>query len=161
MTSATTSSPDVPSPVALAQRVIPRAILKGIRMLRGSFECEGGEHDSELGIRSGHKCHRDGDTLEVTVLLEWRQPIRPDVREYVHVAAAFRIDYGIADGPDLPSEELEAFAKINGTYNAWPYWREFTDNAIRRMQVAVTPIQLLSVRNAVELAGYRDDPPTE
>ena len=59
----------------------------------------------------------EGETQEVAVLIE----------------AEFLLLYKIKDCGGLTKDHFDSFGRINGVYNAWPYWREFVQNTIARM----------------------------
>lgn len=62
--------------------------------------------------------------------LERRQK-KPDVV----IEAAFVIMYEAKRLEGLKRDNFEAFAQSNGVYNAWPYWREFVQNTVARMNL--------------------------
>ncbi len=51
------------------------------------------------------------------------------------ISAVFALTYTIDKFDDLDKEDFKAFGYANGIYNAWPYWREFTQNMTSRMGV--------------------------
>ncbi len=54
------------------------------------------------------------------------------------VQATFRICYSMKEGggPEKPSKsKLDEFARKNGAFNAWPYWREYIHNTLARMEI--------------------------
>jgi len=51
----------------------------------------------------------------------------------VLIEASFLLAYKIENFEGLTQKGFEQFANLNGIYNAWPYWREFVQNAIVRM----------------------------
>lgn len=53
----------------------------------------------------------------------------------VDISAIFEIDYSVRDADALGDGDLEHFAFVNGTYNAWPYWRELAQGVSQRLGV--------------------------
>jgi hypothetical protein len=51
------------------------------------------------------------------------------------LAAGFILVYSVGAISDFSDMELAAFAKTNGVFNAWPYWREFVQNTSARMGI--------------------------
>jgi len=51
----------------------------------------------------------------------------------VEVVATFALTYRLSDTSELSDEHYRAFAELNGTFNAWPYFREFLQTATTRM----------------------------
>jgi preprotein translocase subunit SecB len=51
------------------------------------------------------------------------------------IEAAFVIIYKAESLEGLRHANFDAFAQSNGLYNAWPYWREFVQNTVARMNL--------------------------
>jgi preprotein translocase subunit SecB len=51
----------------------------------------------------------------------------------VTVKATFELEYRIPEDLAVTAGQLEAFAGLNGMFNAWPYWREFIQAMTSRM----------------------------
>lgn len=51
------------------------------------------------------------------------------------VTATYLLVYAHPETSGLPSESLDSFARLNGVYNAWPYWRELIQTASGRAGV--------------------------
>ncbi len=51
------------------------------------------------------------------------------------IEAAFVIIYKAESLEGLRHANFEAFGQSNGVYNAWPYWREFVQNTVARMNL--------------------------
>jgi len=51
----------------------------------------------------------------------------------IFIDATFLLAYKIENFEGLTQKGFEQFAKLNGIYNAWPYWREFVQNTVTRM----------------------------
>ncbi len=50
------------------------------------------------------------------------------------IDCTLQLTYELATDPaEVPEASIEAFAHINGLFNAWPYWREFAQNLAARM----------------------------
>jgi hypothetical protein len=67
-------------------------------------------------------------------------------KRVVRVKARFELEYSIPEELHPDRRELRAFADVNGTYNAWPYFREYVQEAFQRMQLPalVLPVFRLS-----------------
>lgn len=55
----------------------------------------------------------------------------PDHR-VVDIDAEFLVVYRTNATSAFPADALQHFAALNGTYNAWPYWRELVQNMTTR-----------------------------
>ncbi|WP_423927883.1 hypothetical protein [Candidatus Palauibacter sp.] len=53
-------------------------------------------------------------------------------QELVSIDATFLAVYRLEDASSYPSDALGHFAELNGTYNVWPYWREFVQTFAAR-----------------------------
>jgi preprotein translocase subunit SecB len=52
---------------------------------------------------------------------------------FATIDASFLLVYNAKNISEMPDEYFDSFGKTNGIYNAWPYWREFVQNATTRM----------------------------
>jgi preprotein translocase subunit SecB len=52
---------------------------------------------------------------------------------FLEIEAELVLLYSIKDIEGLDDSSFKSFAELNGTYNAWPYWREFVQNVTSRM----------------------------
>jgi hypothetical protein len=51
----------------------------------------------------------------------------------VSIEATFLLTYQVEGSDPLDPAHAEAFARVNGIYNAWPYWREYVQSVTSRM----------------------------
>ena len=79
--------------------------------------------------------HKDG-TFFVLAVIE-AKVVSPKSREepVVSVKAGFELKYKLPKGLAVTRRQLTTFAKINGAFNAWPYWREFIQSTVTRMNL--------------------------
>jgi hypothetical protein len=59
------------------------------------------------------------------------------------IDAIFNLHYRLDE--ERTQQEMEAFAQINGVFNAWPYWRELVQSTASRMLVAVPAVPPLRI----------------
>lgn len=71
-----------------------------------------------------------------------------DVKAVV-ASARIRIEYKVSSSKEFDQRELDSFGQMNGVYNAWPYWREYVQSAIARMQLPTLIVPVFRV------AGHR------
>jgi hypothetical protein len=72
-------------------------------------------------------------------------------RALAEVTCEFALDYEVSDEALLESlrdEDFNAFARITGMYNAWPYLREFLQSITSRMPLPA-PILLPTLAPAM------------
>ena len=66
--------------------------------------------------------HRDGD-----------KRARAASSAVVSISVSYELTYRIPTNMSTSTEALTEFAKANGVFNAWPYFREFVHSALARM----------------------------
>ena len=82
---------------------------------------EGIQYTPELGDVD-HEAIGD-DRIAVLVSLTFEAFDEPDDDAAFHLAATFRVLYLLPGVNDHSPEDLQSFARLNGTFNVWPYWR--------------------------------------
>lgn len=78
-------------------------------------------------------------------------------RELFRVDATFGIVYLTRNEEVIEDQALEAFAKLNGAYNAWPYWREFLQSCTVRMGLPPVTQPLMTAASLVERITASDN----
>lgn len=77
-----------------------------------------------------------------------------DESRAVHVFATLVAIYSRKQEDDgLDEIDVDAFAKVNGIYNTWPYLREFVQSSLVRLGLPPYDLPLLTVPTAVMLSG--------
>lgn len=77
-----------------------------------------------------------GFLVAATVQLQIRAKEAPEEQESpISMAVTFALTYSLADAPSRPDEILQEFARVNGAFNAWPYWREYIQSTAARMSL--------------------------
>lgn len=71
------------------------------------------------------------------------------------ISASFLLVYKASCLKDLSQEAFQQFADVNGTYNAWPYWREFVQSTTTRM--GMPPLVLEAFRIGGQLPQKTPD----
>lgn len=66
-------------------------------------------------------------------------------RDFLRIDAVFALTYSVSTLEGLSKENLSAFGELNGTFNAWPYWRELVQNFTVRMGLPGLTIPALKV----------------
>lgn len=77
--------------------------------------------------------------------------------EYMNIEAVYVASYTVAGIDGLTREHIDAFGDINGTYNVWPYWREFVQSSTMRMGLAplTLPVHRPADQRALPRAGAK------
>jgi hypothetical protein len=65
-----------------------------------------------------------------------------DQKEHALIKVQFELEYRLPSDFTASQAELRAFAKVNGVFNAWPYFREVVQSTSQKMDL---PVVLLPV----------------
>lgn len=78
------------------------------------------------------------------------------------ISARLVAEYLVTD--ELSDRALEEFAEHNGTFHAWPFWREYVHTACARLRIPVVPVPMYRLpprpkpsAARLEAAGQRPD----
>ena len=100
-------------------------------------------HDAEV-IKSG-----GGESLEIDVAFGLEVADADGEQEFqAEIRGTFELLYRIPADEDFSSEELAAFAQINAVFNAWPYWREFVQTSLARMDMPVLTVPVFRIHRS-------------
>jgi hypothetical protein len=95
------------------------------------------------------------------IQLRWdREPVVTDEDEpEVGVSAIYALDYTLSGDQTFDDVALEHFCVFNGTFNAWPYWREFVQSTTQRLGVTpfVMPVMRITSRSQESLRREADE----
>jgi hypothetical protein len=93
------------------------------------------------------------DSIIVSVELHFEAAKTPpspdsDAAPVFSLAATYVLVYTLKEAAEINALALQAFAELNGPYNAWPYWRELVHTVTGRVGLAtiVIPVFKLPVR---------------
>lgn len=67
----------------------------------------------------------------------------------VSIGATFELEYEYPEVMTPTPEDLAAFAQTNGVFNAWPYWREYLQATLQRMQLPPIVLPLMTMKQIV------------
>lgn len=134
--------------LGFAGRVARQVELEWIRLRRARMEVFTADVDSlpgELRFETSQRHrHRRTDT-GVDVFAEYRLDVMNDTQgseREVLVEAEFQLRYSSAKAFVASEPELRWFAELNGTLNAWPYWRELVQTVLGRAGVGSLTLPL-------------------
>lgn len=106
--------------------------------------------DAKVSISHGTKIiGRSDDSFIVGARLSARVDAagtagEPDAPVSVDVTLA--LTYSLPAAPSFPVEVLEEFARVNGAFNAWPYWREYVQTTLSRMNLPPLVLPVFRVK---------------
>jgi hypothetical protein len=72
-------------------------------------------------------------------------PLSQEDPPEIEIDAAFELVYVTQEGAPFTKEDLDQFARVNGTLHAWPFWRELAESAAQRMGIARLVIGVFKV----------------
>jgi len=103
--------------------------------------------------------------LDVSMKFEFvaPSPFESDPDREVKILAQYCLKYAMEcseSDVEIDPQNAEAFGKVNGIYNAWPYLREYVQSCLSRLALPPYELPLLRVAAAAQLAGIVD-PPSE
>ena len=76
----------------------------------------------------------------------------------VSIHTAFELTYRHPSDLEVTSQVLQEFAEINGVFNVWPYWREFIQSTMARMNLPVITIPVFRLATPSDVPSQPDDP---
>lgn len=134
-----------------AARVIKAVQIQEVRLV---------ESTASSAIRSGHDVEGvtltinysggvpsppEGGVFYVVAPIEALVTLEGSSEPVVSIKARFELKYSIPGDLVPTQEELGAFAEVNGVFNAWPYWREFIQSTISRMNLPPVILPLFRI----------------
>jgi hypothetical protein len=73
--------------------------------------------------------------VSVRYLLHARRGPARQSQLALRIRVLFELRYALPEGLRPTSEEATAFSHTNAMLNSWPYWREFVQNTVARMNL--------------------------
>ena len=138
----------------LAQALIPRAqvleILLTSAKVRRDTSVEISEEISlSYNFRIAIACNEDSSACRVRVTFTLsgsnEQPDESGRDEVFNIEAEFTLFYKFSTFEGMEKKHVEAFGRLNGVFNAWPYWREFVQSSLSRLSLPPVTVPLLTV----------------
>lgn len=135
----------------LGAKVSERVEIQDVRLLASTSKQTTLVASPQIEVRFSHgvEISVDRDKSLVAVVPRFVMQAFPagqkDKEVAVEVEAVFLLTYSISDLKGLLQSHYESFAQTNGVYNAWPYWREYLQNAITRMGLPTLTVPVFRV----------------
>ncbi len=82
----------------------------------------------------------------------------------VSIMATYELIYLIPKDMQVTQDELNDFARLNTMFNVWPYWREFVQSTVTRMNLPPLVLPLFRIKDAakqIEQASQREAIPAK
>lgn len=114
-----------------------RVELLDIKIIKSSYGQQPNAHSGKKNIDMTREVdvQVDEDNKLIFVVIDFELEALLDKSEtpVVKVESKFLLVYSISDCSNLSEKAYQQFAEVNAVFNAWPYWREFVQNATLRM----------------------------
>lgn len=108
---------------------------------------------------------RVGEMNRVYVYVDFEfeatEPVGDAPRSVVKLVAEFQLVYLLQGVATYPDGALEDFARLNGTYNSWPYWRELVQTVTGRVGLAGILVPVWRPQQATTPVPHRITPIAE
>jgi hypothetical protein len=157
-----------PEEMLLAFQVHSRAAIEAVRVSSATWQSRPADPSQDAPIKlEFHKSSEQapGPPDHLRIDIHFRATGRNDGdepgREVFSVDCTFEVDYSLQEGFEITPEQVEAFKGGNAIFNAWPYFREFLQNAVQRMGLPplAAPFLRLQPKQAPEPAAEQQQPP--
>lgn len=154
-----------------AKRLMARSEVDSIRLIeaRGAYFPPDGciisrskRGQQLLHVSTGHPRARgellEGNHLKVLVKfrLEGRRGPNTDSELALRIGAAFELIYSFPGDVHPTPHEIDAFCNTNVLLNSWPYWREFVQNTVSRMNLPPLTIPLFRLTPIISKSAGRE-----
>jgi preprotein translocase subunit SecB len=138
---------------ASAVKVSDRVNLQSVKLLacncKQKPKCPSGQKTFDMEGNSRFEVDREKNRIEVFIRFALNafgeETERKKENSFLNIEATFLILYSINNLADLDDAAFRSFAEMNGTYNAWPYWREFVQNITGRMELPTLTVPVFRI----------------
>ena len=113
-----------------------------------------------LSIHRVAKGSRSPDRRKACAQIRFRLEGRPEESDKkdadLFIEATFNAIYEVPEDLKTNGDALDFFAQANGTYNLWPYWREFVQTTSARMGLQGLTVPTYRIQEAFSGPGSAD-----
>lgn len=143
-------------PLVAPERVVASVQIEDVRLRAGSFRRRVSS-PAEVGkveVEISHAAHAEALPGKSAFLVVFTgkvalRPVEGATKEpALEAEVEIELRYAYPEGLDFRPDELEPFANLNGVFNAWPYFREFLQNATTRMGLPPFVLPVFRIRKA-------------
>lgn len=147
-------------PLVTPNRVIAAVQLEDVRLRAGSFSrrVSSPAEAGRVTVEISHSAHAEplSEKSAFLVVFTGNAALRPAESSSKEPALEAHVEielrYGHPEGMDFQPDELEAFANLNGVFNAWPYFREFVQSVTTRMGLPPFVLPVFRVQRTLKPA---------
>ena len=132
----------------LSVAIAPLTHITNIRLLKSSIEAKAWSGDAPVTLQ--HSFDATSELDREAKILSVRTSLEISAGDVLQVSAEFLLDYTISDSPvEITDEAADAFGKMNGIHNIWPYWREYVQSASVRAGLPPLVVPLITGKSLV------------
>lgn len=151
----------------LAGMVAQRVQINAVNLVSASLTSavDPVEPPTNISLSQAHRATyvRENDAVVVNIEFRLTGLETDEEKQIIELECTFRLLYDLTEESDhLPEESFAQFAKLNGPYNAWPYWRELVQTVAGRVGLGAMVIPVFRpVREDVKLPSEGMEAPAE
>ena len=117
----------------------PKFVARGRQLLPGTLKAE---------IQQDGRVSKHEDVISTIIRFQFfARQSKKSKSPFVSISATFLGEYRTAKGFRPSPKELDAFLKANATFNCWPYWREYVQSAVSRMDLPPTTLPFFRIKS--------------
>ncbi len=116
-----------------------KADIDSIRILEATLACKARAEDVQFPLsfllkHEAESAELTRGKLSVSVIFGFKAVTKEEAPvEAVRITCRLQADYDLASEYEPSAEEVEAFRESNAIFNCWPYFREFVQSSLTRM----------------------------
>ncbi len=143
------------SPLAMAAEVAQRVQIRNVRCVefRGRVIPQANPTPLAVTYKVTAQTSVDSANSTIKVLASFVMEAKPEdakaASAVVEASASIELEYVCSDAGSFDDETIQSFGRINGVYNAWPYWREYVQSAVTRMGLPPLVVPVYRIMDAV------------
>lgn len=140
----------------IAKIEIEEVALLGASVKRSIRSADETEARIQLNKRASLLERSDDGRFYVQAEIEFSIEASGSEQPAVSIHTAFELTYRHPSDLEVTSQVLQEFAEINGVFNVWPYWREFIQSTMARMNLPVITIPVFRLAPPSDVPTKRD-----
>jgi len=143
------------SPLAMAAEVAQHVQIRNVKCVEFSGRVIPQAKPTSLAVtyKVTAQARTDSANSTITVRANFVMEAKPEdakgASAVVEASASIELEYVFPDVGSLNEETIQSFGRINGVYNAWPYWREYVQSAVARMGLPPLVVPVYRIMDAV------------
>ena len=148
-------SRDMRDLLKLAEAVVSSARINYVKQTMGEFKIVGNGAVDKLD-QSINVVHEIDDEEENEITTECQFKLigidsGNQDQQVLMISANFSASYNLENSFD--AKEVDAFARVGGAYNCWPFWREYIHQACCRLQITPLTAPLMTAAKFAKLVA--------